>query len=232
MFSLKKKQNAKNESEMKEKFFFHDIINHTHGLLLFLSSKDIHKETLSSDEIKMMINEVKTLQSLIRDHYDFTHKNLVQTLDWVPVSYVKLAFSNLIQNYLNDKNVMTTFEITASEDVLFYYPSFYRITNNLIKNISESKAETISFKLEASYKGLSITSVNEMKSVHERNLPEHLSQVILSEKTPKKEGLGLESIHHLATEAGGTFTFEIKNGQWINKFFIPAYKSKSDKIPA
>lgn len=238
MFSFKKKpidnSNSADVPDLKERLFFHDVINHTHGLVLFLHQKELQKEKIDLEEVKMISNEIKTLQSLIRDHYDFKHKNLVQTLDWVPFSYAKLAFNNMWQTYLMNKEVKVSFEVVDAQDSenLIYYPSFYRILNNLIKNISESNSAHVEFEFKVNEHGLEMISRNVMLIKNEKELPEHLARVILSEKTPKVEGLGLESIHHLAVENGGTFSFEITGSVWTNKLFLPTSKNKSDKIAA
>lgn len=237
MFSLKKKLSnqteVKGDHDLKERLFFHDIINLTHGLILYLHQKESTKESIAPDEVKMISNEIKTLQSLISDHYNFKHKNLVQTFDWVPFSYAKLAFNNLAQTYLNDKSVTTSFDITGvkGDESLIYYPSFYRILNNLIKNISESNSTHVFFEFIITEAGLQMTSKNEMKVSNEKEIPEHLARVILNEKA-KIEGLGLESIHHMAEENGGNFSFEIVDRMWINKLFLPSSKNKSDKKAA
>jgi len=45
-------------------------------------------------------------------------------------------------------------------------------------------------------------------------------------------GLGLESIHHLASECGGVFDFEIANDIWINRIFLPLQLQKDLKQAA
>jgi hypothetical protein len=136
VFSLKKKLSIHSDSssevhDLKERLFFHDLINHTHGLVLFLHQKELSNESINSQEVMKISNEIKTLQSLVRDHFAYKHKNLIQTFDWVPFSYAKLAFNNLSQTYLNNKKVTTLFDIEAhmAEENLIYYPSFYRLDN-------------------------------------------------------------------------------------------------------
>lgn len=242
MFSFKKKQftspenNLEDPKDLKEQLFFHDVINQTHGLLLFLNSKSVSGQNIESSEIVMMEKEIKTLQSLIRDHYNLKHKNLIQTYDWVPFSYAKLAFSHLCQTYLPTIEIQTVFEITSSDDDLLHYPSFYRIMNNLIKNISESNCSHVDFHFMCSYTGLKIETKNIMNVRKGDHSSEYLAQVILSEKVKPIKSLGLDSIHHMAEDNGGTFSFEIKDNIWINKIFLPVKNSSSkkisDKIPA
>lgn len=238
MFLFKKKsaqgetQNL-SEGELKERLFFHDIINQTHGLLLYFSQKEMSDESLCPEEVKMIASEIKTLQSLIRDHFNYKHKNLGQTYDWVPFSYLQFSFSYLKMTYLSDKDVTISFKNDgAGELEEVYYPAFYRIMNNLIKNIAESKSQKVEFLFHLQRQGLFIETKNSMNSGMEKSVPDHLSRVILSESSPQIMGLGLESIHHLASENGGDFTFEIIDGQWINRIFLPVRASKLEKIPA
>jgi hypothetical protein len=243
VFSFKKKfiqlKDVSGNSEsaelalMKDQLFFHDLINHTHGLLLFFEQKEMRGSIVREDEVQMIKKEIKTLQSLIRDHYDFKHKNLVQTYDWVPFSYAKLAFDNLSQTYLENVAVTTTFVIDKDTDEnLIYYPCYYRILNNLIKNISESKCNQVHFTFTINEKGLQVETKNHMQKSGNQNSSEYLTQVILDEKVSPIRSMGLDSIHHLAEENGGHFSFEISQNTWVNKLFLPTQKIKSDKIPA
>lgn len=239
VFSFKKKpeQNIETPNDLKEKLFFHDVINQTHGLLLFLNHKEMTGEGVNSDEVQLMEKEIKTLQSLIRDHYNLKHKNLVQTYDWVPFSYAKLAFNSLSQTYLNDVTVNATFTIKGAEteEDLIYYPCFYRILNNLIKNISEARCSKVEFNFVLNEKGLFVETKNQLKKCS-ADTSESLAQVILNEKSTPIKSLGLDSIHHLAEEHGGSFSFEIESNTWINTLFLPTQKStskiKTDKIAA
>lgn len=238
MFSFKKKSEQKHqetisESELKERLFFHDIINQTHGLLLYFSQKEMSHESLSPEEVKMITSEVKTLQSLIRDHFNYKHKNLGQTYDWVPFSYLQFSFSYLKMTYLADKDVTINFKNDgAGDEEEIYYPAFYRIMNNLIKNIAESRSQKVEFFFHLKSTGLSIETKNSMNDGKEKSIPDHLTRAILSESNSQVIGLGLESIHHLASENGGEFAFEIVEGFWINRIFLPVRALKSEKIPA
>lgn len=241
MFSLKKKLSpeenvtAIGDSQLKERLFFHDIINQTHGLILYLGQKELSGIPVDPSEVKMLLNEVKTLQSLIRDHYNFKHKNLIQTYDWVPLSYAQMAFAHLAHTYLSDSKITSTFKVEdeTAEGDLIYYPCFYRIMNNLIKNIAESGPGDVEFEFTLKGTGFFITTKNLMpESAAENEIPEYLSRVILSEKSNIHQGLGLESIHHLAEENGGSFSFEISNRIWSNRIFLPTQKLTSSKKSA
>lgn len=191
------------------------------------------KKGIDHAEVLMMEKEIKTLQSLIRDHYKCNHKNLVQTYEWVPFSYAKLAFTSLCHTYLENVEIKSEYRLHGhDEDELLYYPAFYRIMNNLIKNISESYCPHVEFTFTINSSGLFIETKNLMNKAQGDDSSEYLARVILDEKNSAIKSLGLDSIHHTAEEHGGSFSFEINNNVWINKIFLPVKTPKSDKIPA
>lgn len=245
MFWFNKKDqlgHQQNENERRERLFFHDIINQTHGLLLFFSQRQSMKQGIQTDELAMLEAEVRTLQSLIKDHFQFKHKNLSSTYDWVPFSIAEVALKGLIQTYLQPHNVKTfihlkgslSYEVTLEqrENTLIYFPFFYRIMNNLIKNMAEAKSDEVHFSFDYGSDGFIIETRNKFNAKEDlRNLSDKLSQIILDEK-PSGNGLGMESIHHLAQECGGVFDFEIFNDVWINRITLPLLEQTERKKSA
>ncbi len=66
--------NFKSKSEViiedqKNRMFFHDIINHTHGILLFLEQKKDYSKQIDEKEISLLLHEVKLMQTLISEHF-------------------------------------------------------------------------------------------------------------------------------------------------------------------
>lgn len=228
VFLFKKKiynnseQQLEDQDDLKEKLFFHDLINQTHGLLLFINQKQAIGHGVLPNEVHLIEKEIKTIQSLVRDHYNLKHKDLIKTFDWVPFSYAKLAFTSLSNNYLSEMEVNVTFTIHGElvEEDLIYYPCFYRILNNLIKNISESNCEKAEFNFLLNEKGIYIETKNSLKK-SSADSSEGIARVILEDRKNAIKSLGLDSIHHQAQENFGTFSFEIENNQWINKVYLP-----------
>lgn len=235
MFWFSKKSHSEEqvyEQEKRERLFFHDLINQTHGLLLFLNQRQSQKQQISLNEITALESEVRTLQSLIKDHFNYKHKNLAGTYDWVPFRMAETALSGLIETYLPKKSVHTFIHLEGSlsyecsveerESSFVYFPVFYRIMNNLIKNMSEAKSTEVHFTFAYGESGFLIETKNKINGKENlRLLSDKLAQIILEEK-PAGDGLGLESIHHLVSvECGGTFTFEIANDLWINRILLP-----------
>lgn len=236
MFWLTKKDpiqdhNSENESEKKERLFFHDLINHTHGLLLFFNQRQSQKQDIKASEIAQLESEVRTLQSLIKDHFNFKHKNLSTAYEWVPFSMAELSLIGLIQTYLPSNKVQTYIHLEGAiahdksvverENVLIYFPVFYRIMNNLIKNMAEANSSEVHFHLAYNNETFTIETRNKINGTSNlQNISDRLAQLILEEK-PAGTGLGLESIHHLAAENGGVFEFEIANDLWVNRISLP-----------
>ncbi|RPJ74966.1 MAG: GHKL domain-containing protein, partial [Alphaproteobacteria bacterium] len=211
--------------------FFHDVINQTHGLLLFLNQRQSQKQDIKVSEIALLESEVRTLQSLIKDHFNFKHKNLASTYDWVPFSIAELSLIGLIQTYLPNNKVQTFIHLDGSighdksvderENAFIYFPVFYRIMNNLIKNMAEANSSEVHFYFNYGLENFSIETRNKINgSENLKNISDKLAQIILDDK-PTRSGLGLESIYHLAAENGGTFDFEIANDMWVSRISLP-----------
>lgn len=243
MFRFSKKNHLeKDENQKRESLFFHDIINHTHGLLLFLNQRQTLGKDIKSEEIKIVESEIRALQSLIKDHFHLKHKNLSSTYDWVPFSVAENSLSGLIQTYLPAPNVQTFIHLKGAlcydksleerKNALIYFPTFYRIMNNLIKNMAEAKSTEVHFYFDYSEDYFTIETRNKFNEQKDLDkISDKLSQLILNEKA-LSPGLGLESIHHLALESGGVFDFEVAHDMWINRISLPRNPRMKDQKKA
>ena len=244
LFSLLKRKKAKivkktfEFEENKERYFFHDIINQTYGVLLFLNQKIHLKKRLTYEESLMLTNEVKTMQSLIKDHFGYKHKEIINTWKIIPFEQVKDLLYHMILNYLPGTQVECHFsflghisdeqKVEVSDNQLIDFPVFYRILNNLVKNISEQKSNLVEFVFDYNDKGLSILIKNKILHLKESdgNLAKILSNIILDEKKEIESGLGLESITSLVESEGGEFKFSIEEEYWVSRVFLPRIDSK------
>ena len=225
MFGIKKQRqkqlqdNLVKTNDKKEQLFFHDIINLTHGLILFFNQRQTAKKIINVEEIKLLEKEVRALQSLIKDHFQYRHKNLAQTYDWVPFNIAEIAVKTLLQTYLPEESVQTFIHKSFSEkeSSVVYFPIFYRIMNNLIKNMSEAHASEAHLYFNFTEAGLMIETRNKNNS--EQNL-----ENISDESCRDMKGFGLESVSQLSEESDGTFEFEISGEYWINRIFLPTPK--------
>ncbi|MGZ3788038.1 MAG: GHKL domain-containing protein [Bacteriovorax sp.] len=245
-FKKKESVHSHFEADKRERLFFHDIINLTHGLILFLNQRQSSHKGIDGDEILMLEKEIRTLQCLIKDHFHFKHKNLANTYDWIPFSVAEIAVTGLIQTYLPEQFVKTFVHLEGKisydrslqerESALLYYPAFYRIMNNLIKNMAEAKSTEVHFHFNYFENGFLIETRNKIASSDDqRKMADYLSRTIL-EKNDEDEsesdntgvGLGLLSVHSLAVENGGRFDFEIVNNFWINRITLPVPQAKKE----
>lgn len=192
----------------QDRLFFHDLINQTHGIVLFLSNKN----SLDASEIDSLKSEVKLLQALIQNHFSLNHKNLEPFVENEnQTQKIQSSLEKLIALYYPNADEQITMELKGEEGGFLDFISLYRILNNIVKNMAEAKVTQGQFLLEFTASGLSITTQNKMPDEN---------------ATDAYEGLGLQSIASLAQEAGGQYHYEIHNETWINQAFLP-YKNSS-----
>lgn len=231
------KQKIEENHANKERYFFHDIINHTHGLGLFLDTKISDKKGLSPLDTSRVADEIKLFQTLIKDHFGFSHKDLDTTSEYVSFEFAKMGLFNLVENFLSADHIdchmlfkgdiASDFSYQESKKAIVHYPTFHRVMNNLIKNISEEKSKLIEFTFDYGREGLHISVKNKILSLkeNESHLERELEDIILESNVhdirERKSGLGLESIHSLVTEVNGSFNFSIEGEYWVSEVFLP-----------
>ena len=224
-------------SENNERLFFHDLVNQTHGINLFLDYRICSGVGLEAAETKELYHEMKSLQSLIKDHYNFKHKNLINTYDVVTFDFAHRSMTHLIHCYLPSHQAETSFEYKGKismgtpqetrDQCLVHYPTFLRIVTNLVKNISEENSTEVKFVFNYDEDGLHIDVRNKVFTLDKESgdLVHNLQEFILGENPRKlkgERGLGLESVHTLCVQNGGEFNFELDdNGFWMNHVFLP-----------
>ncbi|MCK5073030.1 MAG: hypothetical protein KAQ98_06355 [Bacteriovoracaceae bacterium] len=221
----------------RDRLFFHDLINQTHGINLYLGQKIATKSVMEAEDIKVLRDEVKVIQSLVKDHYGYSHRNLFNVYEFVTFEFAKNGIYRMVRNFLPEYLVDCHFifkgRIADGEDgaqkqkCLIHYPSFYRIMINLIKNISEVKTDEVEFVFDYTDDGLEMVVRNKVCYLKDDsdNLAKNLGEIILGHdlepKISKESGLGLESISSICKEQGGKFTFLLEGGYWINRISLP-----------
>lgn len=221
------------DRQREDRLFFHDVINHTHGLSLFLSQKISSHEDLHTDEVKTLLGEVKAMQSLVADHYGFKHKNLVSKLEWVEIDYAMASFHQLIHSHLpvnteircHQSGMLDRKNFDRSRlELMIHYPTFLRVCTNLVKNISEHSPKLADFSFEAQENVLRFSFKNKMGHLHEvsRDLDKALSvNIMAADSVDEREHLGLESVQVLCADHGGSFEFTIVDGWWVANVELP-----------
>ncbi len=223
--------------EQKDRLFFHDMVNHTHGLNLFLSNRANIKTGLSPEECKTLVGEIKTVQSLLKNHFGYWHKDLVNPYEYVTFEYAKEGIINLVYSFLPQYLVESEFifkgliseerSIVDKDSCVINYPLFSRVLTNLVKNISESKSREVILIFDYHDDGLHMTIKNRVFNLSNESatLSKQLNQIIMasprSERERKFRGVGLESISTICQDIGGWFNFEIEDGYWVSEVFFP-----------
>ena len=230
------------ENNILDRMFFHDVINHTHALLLFLRSKKSN-QTMSSEEIQSLVVEIKLLQETIHNHYGFNHKNLGKNEVMVSFHIAMGRVYNLVDSYFV-KNESVTFEFrgmvsdTSDLDVIrtckIDIISFHRVMTNLLKNAYEAGSDEIICIFDYQEDGLHFKVLNSLNrfSQNKMNLEKDLGQFILHSDMKASDHLGLESITKICQENGGSFHFSIDNGYWKSECFLANTRSAEQKIAA
>lgn len=232
----------------KDRYFFHDIINHTHGLGLFLETKINESSGLSPLDTRRVADEIRLFQTLIKNHFEYGHKDLDTDSEFVSFEFAKMGLFNLIENFLGADqidchmifkgDVASDFSYLESKKAVVHYPTFHRVMNNLIKNISEEGSKLIEFTFDYDRDGLHICVKNKILSLKENEsyLERELEDIILESNVhylkDRRSGLGLESIHSLVTEVDGSFHFSIEGEYWVSEVFLPRPSTSRKKSVA
>lgn len=208
------------DASEKDRFFFHDLINHTHGLLLYLTQKELSKESMDQSEIRELSNEIKMMQSLIKNHFELNHKNLNNQDELIDQDQLVKMITFFAKVYLLGREV--DLNITTTDKILFFKKAeTIRVLLNVIKNISESKSKIIQMKINFCKNGLDFKTKNILGINECVDISDYMEQVILNESIQKNEGLGINSIDSLISQLEGEFNFTVTDGFWINEIFIP-----------
>ena len=229
LLSAGNNQLADIDRDRSDRLFFHDVINQTHGINLFLSSRISKGEGISPQQCRELLSEMRIIQAQIKDHYKFEHKNLVNSYEIVSFSSIRKWIDRTVTSFLPSDFVETSI-VYAGVDLhpgSIHYPSFTRIFTNIIKNISEVKTHEVWVNFECSASGVTFLVRNLIFDSENRtsNIEKKLREQILnSDRNPiiqGESGFGLESIHRLCLDQGGEFEFYLQDGYWVNKVYLP-----------
>jgi hypothetical protein len=235
---LKRSKNKKtfDQDEDKDKYFFHDLINITHGINLFLESRISTENNISTNDAKNIKHEIKSLETMIQNHFEYQHKDLIDVQEIITFTEAKVNLYQTIQTYLPSDLVECHFIYNGflsadssnyqKELALIHLPSFTRIMGNIVKNMSEVDTTQAEFIFNYDLRGLHVITKNKIYKLKDDrlNLAEKMKDLILDQQYNSKntiEGLGLKSIQSQVKSIGGNFRFKIENGFWISELFIP-----------
>jgi len=194
----------KDREKLNEKYFLHDLLNHTHGLSLFLENRQ--KKGLSISETVNVSRELESLQNLLQVHFG---KGPKQSRNIIKLSEVLNQVKSLCEQFLND----TKFQINTNGDFdadQISYNEFFRAMGNILKNVSDSKSNFCEILIENQENGISIIVKNEF-----------------SKKFKKQgSGIGLKSTQEILEKVGGIFCFYVQDDVWVSRIYIPFLKNR------
>lgn len=221
-----------------DRLFFHDVINQTHGINLFLSSRISKNESVSPPQCRELLSEIRVIQAQIKDHYKLSHKNLVNNYEHVAFASIRKWIDRTVESFLPSDLVSTiiTYNGLDRYSGTIHYPSFSRIFTNIIKNVSEVKTHEVWIHFEHHDRGVVFTVKNRLFEDDQNivNLEQKLRENILNaDRNPVvqgESGLGLESIYRQCRDQGGEFDFYLEDGHWVNKVFLPFSEQKESEV--
>lgn len=209
----------------EQKYFYHDLINKTHGMSLFVSEK-IRSQNIGSNDLLLLQKEIQSLQTIIKDHSEIKHRNLAPVREWISYLEFRPRIGQLMRTYFAHRSVRMSENYPKIEtDLQHFYlhaPSFERALGNLFKNAFEASADLVEVVINITDKELVLEMRNDLKNknVGSFQLADRLSRDILRSEH-EEAPLGLESIHFLVSRMNGEFKFGHENGFWVSKIIIP-----------
>lgn len=209
------------------KLFFHDVINKTHGMKLYLRNQKDQKKEIGLKGIDDLLNEVESLQLLLRDYFRESHKDLQFLDDYVEVKKAIEGAKRLLAYFIPDCQNTKFLEGVVSlgndffknkkEKSLIHYASFYRIFGNLMKNISDHGGRDMFVNFDIKEGRFQIVVENSF------NKKQKASTEISIERS-----FGLRSIEKNCLEQGGKFKFSKKNEVWKSEIWLPLKVMESE----
>jgi len=248
LFRIIKNKNLKNQSENgdafdvhplnRERYFFHDIINHTHGMGLMLRYRLLKEKGLTYEETISLSAELQALQTLVQDHFGLNHRNTSNDWEWKSFSFLKNMTVNLVHSFLPESQVDSffTYKGTLAEGESFNpcvaFAPYHRILTNLVKNCAEAGSKRVEFIFDGRVDDFTLTLKNDVYKEKPVGYDLGKSLEYLISGTTKDNfighGVGLESIETLCKEQGGSFHFYIENGHWVSQITLPFNKDVSN----
>lgn len=230
MIHLLRQSHKTEEQSEGEKYFFHDLINQTHGLRLFLESYQIKGEDVEFEKISLLLSEIKILQDHLSSHFGKGHRNLEEKNLAVNLNFAHMLVENLVQTYLPDNRVKVDYHFQEGlQEQVFWLNGqiqmhrFHRIVTNLLKNVAEYRSKYLEIVVSRENQNIVYCFKNPLSvhEVHQNNLDKFLAKSILEDHHRRDSGLGLSSAIELSHQMGGDFSFSIEEGYWVATLKVP-----------
>lgn len=213
MSEVKKNLSPHNHDQTTDedvRLFFHDILNHTHGINLFLSQKIHQTQGLTPEETLLIHSEMQKLQQFIKSRNSSNE-------ELTGLSECLLQIKNLVKNFLPENKFQVRINFSNCEFLTEKWSistDSSRILTNIIKNIADHGSGKVDLRFECIDGKFICQTTNE---IHISEFGERVSG----------QGLGLESVHKLSRALGGSFASFSSEGLWKNKIILPLSSSQA-----
>ncbi len=221
----------------EQKFFYHDLINKTHGMSLFLSEKlrQGNSANINFQDLILLQKEVHSLQTMVKDHAEINHRSIAPVREWVSFLEFRPKITHMARTYFSHKQVILQENYPKIDGeiqtFMVHGPSLERALGNLFKNAYEANSSKIEITINITERELLFEMKNDLYQMPESSyqLADRLSRNIERVDQNKEEApLGLESIHFLIERMNGKFSFGKEGDFWVSKLIIP--NCKVDKL--
>lgn len=208
-------QTTKSSLLVTERLFFHDLINHTHGIMLSIEAKK--NPTVELMQIK---DEIQKLQLLVSDHYKYHHKDLKGLKLFFKVSELEIEAKKVFENYMPSPDWKLHWHSDIVFDGQISAAQFIRIVTNIAKNMAESKSMEAEVYFHAGIDKLQIKTKNRISKEYHSGPSEIWKHHALTDQM-RDLGSGLKSVHKQCLALKGQFHFSVEGEFWINKVTLP-----------
>jgi hypothetical protein len=201
----------------QERLFFHDLINHTHGLTLFLEQRISSGEQLSNPEMQLLYQEISLLQMMIIDYFKYEHQNIDNNAQ-ATLEKLHPLIVGLMKKYLSQCDLKVENEFEWNSDYVLNHLASYRIFTNLIKNIADACPQRVSIKFSLQYSLLICSLENDFNNIKKHQI----------------KGIGLQSIEELVRTIGGKIQWSIDQHtqRWHTEIRLPLELINKQRIAA
>ncbi|GAB4414078.1 MAG: hypothetical protein OHK0056_20610 [Bacteriovoracaceae bacterium] len=214
---------TKSSLAVTERLFFHDLINHTHSILLALEAKQ------KEQELSEMKQEILKLQMLVQDHYKYHHKNLNGLKLFFRVSELEVEARKIFENYMPAPEWKLHWHSDLSFDGHLGAAQFIRIVTNIAKNMAESHSLEAEVFFHSSPDRLVIKTKNRISKEYRNDPSSPWNHHALSDCF-RDLGSGLKSVHKQCVAIKGQFQFAVEGEYWVNKVSLPIETREYTKL--
>ncbi|HAZ12656.1 MAG: hypothetical protein A2X86_11340 [Bdellovibrionales bacterium GWA2_49_15] len=241
IFRRLKRDHAEQPRDPSDRLFYHDLINHLHGMGLFLESYSQKAGELTDIQIKNLMQELQLTQRMVEDFFDWPHKNKinVKTGPAVTLCDLRPLIDHYLDIYCRSQGMNVALEWkgdlapsrpeTKQRECTVHGHAFVRIITNILKNIFDGRAGQVSVSFEGEAGQLFVLIKNtKFHTSHDLSDGRELANLILKNAAEpggsmQADGHGLDSIDELCQSLGGQFKFYLEDGWWYTQIHLPYF---------